>query len=72
MAICTLTACDRHGKTARRRPSQGQSGLFGVGAALGAIAGFVLACFGIKKEFDANDKKLEKLDKIPDEKPEEK
>ncbi len=44
-----------------------------VGAALGAIAGFVLACFGIKKEFDANDKKLEKLDKIPDEKvPEEK
>jgi len=43
-----------------------------VGAALGAIAGFVLACFGIKKEFDANDKKLEKLDNIPDEKPEEK
>ena len=43
-----------------------------VGAALGAIAGFVLACFGIKKEFDVNDKKLEKLDKIPDEKPEEK
>lgn len=43
-----------------------------VGAALGAIAGFVLACFGIKKEFDANDKKLEKLDKIPDETTEEK
>ena len=43
-----------------------------IGAALGAIAGFVLACFGIKKELDTNDKKLEKLDKIPDEKPEEK
>lgn len=43
-----------------------------VGAALGAIAGFVLACFGIKKEFDENDKKLEKLDKIPDETPEDK
>ena len=43
-----------------------------VGAAIGAIAGFVLACFGIKKEFDASDAKLKKLDNIPDEGPEKK